>query len=105
MFSAARRDSTVARAGGWVGSTVGRSLPPTVLRAVIVLIGLVAIVMCLRALPLFNYPPAYFLGITSFFYAGHAPTLATVIALATAGAVGASGAALADYCQSRFLAR
>lgn len=33
-----------ALAGGWVGSTVGRRLPPTVLRAVIVLIGLVAIV-------------------------------------------------------------
>jgi len=71
----------------------------------IAIFGLVAIVMCLRALPLFNYPPAYFLGITSFFYAGHAPTVATVIALGTAGAVGASGAALADYCQSRFLAR
>lgn len=71
----------------------------------IAIFALVAIVMCLRALPMFNYPPAYFLGITSFFYSGHPPTVATVMVLGTAGAVGATGAALSDYCQSRFLAR
>ena len=38
-----------ALAGGLFGGRVGRRLPPTVLRAVIVVVGLVAIVQLLQA--------------------------------------------------------
>lgn len=64
---------------------------------------LVAVVMSLRVLAPINNPLAYFLGITSFFYSQLAPIPSSFATLATAGAVGATGAAISSYCQSRLL--
>lgn len=66
---------------------------------------LVALVMSLRTLTPLNNPLAYFLGITSFFYSGFAPTAGSFGSLAVAAALGATGAAVSGLCQARFLPR
>jgi Protein of unknown function (DUF1097) len=66
---------------------------------------LVALVMSLRTLAPINNALAYFLGITSFFYSGLAPTASSFASLAAAGALGATGAAVSSLWQARLLTR
>ena len=61
--------------------------------------GVVVLVLSLRNLAPINHPPAYFLGLTSFFYSGLAPTHTTVAILAAAGAIGAGSAAVAGLLE------
>jgi hypothetical protein len=61
---------------------------------------LVAVVMCLRNLAPIDNPLTYFLGITSFFYSQLPPTVGSFALLAVAGAVGATGAAVAGALQT-----
>jgi hypothetical protein len=64
---------------------------------------LVALVMSLRKLAPINNPLAYFLGITSFFYSQLPPIPSSFATLATAAALGATGAAISSYFQVRLL--
>lgn len=63
--------------------------------------GDVLIVLSLRALPPINNPLAYFLGMISFFASAQAPSAILLATLAAAGVIGACGAGLAGYLQSR----
>jgi hypothetical protein len=62
--------------------------------------GVVLLVLSLRTLAPINNPLAYFLGLTSFFYSGLAPTSATFATLAVAGLIGAGSAAVAGTLQT-----
>lgn len=61
--------------------------------------GVVVLVLSLRGLPTLNNPLAYFLGLTSFFYSGLAPTGQTLVALGAAGVIGGAACALAGLAQ------
>jgi hypothetical protein len=83
----------------WLTPSIGLTATGLAIFAVVVL------VMCLRAGTPFNNPLAYFLGITSFFYSGLAPSFGAFATLTAAGAVGATGAAVSSYCQAGLLRR
>jgi hypothetical protein len=83
----------------WLTPSIGLTATGLAIFAVVV------VVMCLRAGTPFNNPLAYFLGITSFFYSGLAPSFGAFATLAAAGAVGATGAAVSSYCQAGLLRR
>lgn len=72
----------------------GQAAAPLAVAAVVVL------VLSLRTLAPFNNPLAYFLGLTSFFYSGLAPTASTFLILAAAGVIGALACATAGAIQT-----
>lgn len=72
----------------------GPAAAPTAVAAVVVL------VLSLRGLTPFNNPLAYFLGLTSFFYSGLAPTGSTFLILGAAGMIGGLGCATAGAIQA-----
>jgi hypothetical protein len=61
--------------------------------------GVVVVVLSLRRFAPFDSPPAYFLGLTSFFYSGLAPGGTSFTMLAAAGAIGAAAAAIAGQVE------
>ncbi|MFW7270104.1 DUF1097 domain-containing protein [Gluconacetobacter sp. Hr-1-5] len=63
--------------------------------------GVVILVLSLRTMAPFENPLAYFLGLTSFFYSGFAPSAATFAILAAAGAIGAASCAGATWLEAR----
>jgi hypothetical protein len=66
----------------------------------LVVSGVVVLVLSLRTLAPLNNPLAYFLGLTSFFYSGFAPTTSTFAILAGAGIIGAASCAIATVVQA-----
>jgi hypothetical protein len=60
----------------------------------------VILVLSLRTLAPLNNPLAYFLGLTSFFYSGFAPSVSTFAILAGAGIIGAASCAIAAVLQA-----
>ena len=62
--------------------------------------GVVILVLSLRTMAPFENPLAYFLGLTSFFYSGFAPSVATFATLAVAGAIGAASCAGATWLEN-----
>jgi len=67
--------------------------------------GVVILVLSLRNAAPLNNASAYFLGLTSFFASGLAPTGPTFATLAAAGAIGAASCAVAALVQAALLAR
>ncbi|EJL37691.1 Protein of unknown function (DUF1097) [Caulobacter sp. AP07] len=67
----------------------------------VVVFGDVVLVLTLRAAPLINNALAYFLGLISFFASAQAPSRSLLAMLAAAGVIGAVGAGLAGFLQSR----
>lgn len=67
--------------------------------------GVVVLVLSLRGLAPFNNPLAYFLGLSSFFYSGLAPTGETLLTLGVAGVIGGLACALAGLAQSLVISR
>ncbi|MBB2206022.1 DUF1097 domain-containing protein [Gluconacetobacter takamatsuzukensis] len=63
--------------------------------------GVVILVLSLRTMAPFGNPLAYFLGLTSFFYSGFAPSAGTFAILAAAGAIGAASCAGAAWLEGR----
>ncbi|MBB2200819.1 DUF1097 domain-containing protein [Gluconacetobacter tumulisoli] len=63
--------------------------------------GVVILVLSLRTMAPFDNSLAYFLGLTSFFYSGFAPSVATFAILAAAGAIGAASCAGAVWLEHR----
>ena len=61
--------------------------------------GVVVLVLSLRGLAPFNNPLAYFLGLTSFFYSGLAPSTSTLAVLGTAAVIGGAACAVAAFAQ------
>lgn len=61
--------------------------------------GVVVLVLSLRTHAPFNNPLAYFLGVTSFFYSGLAPSASALVMLGAAGAIGAASSALAGILE------
>jgi len=85
-----------ATAIGWLTPWLGTLATPVAVAGVVIL------VLSLRQLAPFNNPLAYFLGLTSFFYAGLAPSLNTFLMLAAAAVIGATSAATAGWVQAWF---
>lgn len=73
--------------------SLGSLAGPAAVAAVVVL------VLSLRTLAPFDNPLAYFLGVTSFFYSGLAPTVASLVMLGAAGTFGAVGSAIAGLLE------
>lgn len=67
----------------------------------LIIFGVTAIVLSLRNLAPINNPLAYFLGLISFFASGMTPSPALFAMLATAGVIGAFGAWMTGFLQSR----
>ena len=63
--------------------------------------GVVVLVLSLRTLAPFDNPLAYFLGLTSFFYSGLAPSALAFAMLGAAGAIGAFSSAIAVLMEAR----
>jgi hypothetical protein len=61
----------------------------------------VILVLSLRKAAPFNNPLAYFLGLTSFFYSGLAPSTTCFVMLSAAAAIGAGSAAIASLVEAR----
>lgn len=77
------------------------ALTPTlgVLAGPVCVAAVVALVLSLRKLAPINNPLAYFLGLTSFFYSGLAPTGETLVNLGVAGVIGGLACAAAGFAQ------
>lgn len=67
--------------------------------------GVVVLVLSLRGLAPLNNPLAYFLGLSSFFYSGLAPTGETLLPLGVAGVIGGLACALAGLAQSLVISK
>ena len=63
--------------------------------------GVVVLVLSLRTASAFNNPLAYFLGLTSFFYSGLAPSGSALAVLGAAGAIGGLSSAAALLMEDR----
>jgi hypothetical protein len=63
--------------------------------------GVVVLVLSLRSMAPVNNPIVYFLGLTSFFYSGFAPTAVSFAILAAAGIIGAAACAIATVLQAK----
>ncbi|PVM85562.1 DUF1097 domain-containing protein [Caulobacter radicis] len=62
-------------------------------------IGVVIVVLSLREIAPINNPLAYFLGLTSFFYSGLAPSASTLAMLGSAAVIGGAACAVAAFAQ------
>jgi len=80
---------------GFLAHLLGNAATP------VAVFGDVMLVLSFRALPSINNPLAYFLGLISFFASAQAPSVSLFMVLAAAGVIGALGAGVASFLQSR----
>ena len=78
----------------WLAPALGTAATP------VAVVGVVLLVMSLRTFAPVNNPLAYFLGLTSFFYSGLPPEVASFTLLAGAAVIGGASAAIAGHLQS-----
>lgn len=84
---------------GWLRPTLGDAALPLVVFAVTL------VVVSLRAVPVINHLPGYFLGLIAYFASALEPGLEALLSLGSAAGLGGSAAWLSQQLQGRMLRR